>query len=96
MYTVMFTLFAIVVVGYVAGKLGYMGGTFDKRLSKLVIDITCPALILASAMGGELPDRRYILPLLLVSVLTYVVLTALAVVLAAAAMTLLLACWPSP
>lgn len=78
----MFTLFAIVVVGYVAGKLGYMGGTFDKRLSKLVIDITCPALILASAMGGELPDRRYILPLLLVSVLTYVVLTALAVVLA--------------
>lgn len=82
MYTVMFTLFAIVVVGYVAGKLGYMGGTFDKRLSKLVIDITCPALILASAMGGELPERRYILPLLLVSVLTYVVLTALAVVLA--------------
>lgn len=82
MYTVMFTLFVIVVVGYVAGKLGYMGGTFDKRLSKLVIDITCPALILASAMGGELPDRRYILPLLLVSVLTYVVLTALAVVLA--------------
>lgn len=82
MYTVMFTLFAIVVVGYVAGKLGYMGGTFDKRLSKLVIDITCPALILASAMGGELPDQRYILPLLLVSVLTYVVLTALAVVLA--------------
>ena len=58
MYAVMLTLFAIVVVGYVSGKLGYMGGTFDKRLSKLVIDITCPALILSSAMGGELPDRR--------------------------------------
>ena len=78
MYAVMITLFAIVVVGYVAGKLGYMGGTFDKRLSKLVIDITCPALILSSAMGGELPDRRYILPLLAVSTLTYVVLTVLA------------------
>ena len=78
MITVMVTLFAIVVVGYVAGKLGYMGGTFDKRLSKLVIDITCPALILSSAMGGELPDRRYILPLLGVSTLTYVVLTLLA------------------
>ena len=82
MYTVMFTLFAIVVVGYVAGKLGYMGGTFDKRLSKLVIDVTCPSLILASAMGGELPDRRYIMPLLLISALTYTVLTALALVLA--------------
>jgi len=79
MYAVMITLFAIVVVGYVAGKLGYMGGTFDKRLSKLVIDITCPALILSSAMGGELPDRRYIVPLLAVSVLTYLVLTVLAI-----------------
>lgn len=78
---VMLTLFAIVVVGYVAGKLGYMGGTFDKRLSKLVIDITCPALILSSAMTGQLPDRRLILPLLAISVVTYVLLTAIAWVL---------------
>jgi hypothetical protein len=78
MITVMITLFAIVVVGFVAGKLDYMGGTFDKRLSKVVIDITCPALILSSAMTGELPDRQYILPLLLISVITYVVLTGIA------------------
>ena len=76
---VMLTLFAIVVVGYIAGKLGYMGGTFDKRLSKVVIDITCPALILSSAMTGELPDRAYILPLLGISALTYVLLTGVAV-----------------
>lgn len=75
---VMMTLFAIVVLGYVAGKLGYMGGIFDKRLSKLVIDITCPALILSSAMTGELPDRWYILPLLLISVITYIILTGVA------------------
>ena len=75
------TLFAIVVVGYIAGKLGYMGGTFDKKLSKVVIDITCPALILSSAMTGELPDRRYILPLLGISVLTYVLLTGVALLL---------------
>ena len=78
MITVMITLFAIVVVGFVAGKLDYMGGTFDKRLSKVVIDITCPALILSSAMTGELPDRQYILPLLLISVITYIVLTGMA------------------
>ena len=78
MATVMITLFAIVVVGYAAGKLGYLGGTFDKRLSKVVIDITCPALILSSAMTGELPDRQYILPLLLISVITYIVLTGVA------------------
>jgi hypothetical protein len=75
---IMLTLFAIVVVGYIAGKLGYMGGTFDKRLSKVVIDIACPALILSSAMTGTLPDRRYILPLLLISAITYILLTAVA------------------
>ena len=72
------TLFAIVIVGYVAGRLGYMGGEFDKRLSSLVINITCPALILSSAMTGELPDRRLILPLLGISAITYIVLTGVA------------------
>ena len=74
----MATLFAIVIVGYMAGKLGYMGGEFDRKLSSLVINWTCPALILSSAMTGELPDRKFILPLLAISVVTYVVLTGLA------------------
>ena len=78
MVTVMITLFALVVVGYVAGRLGYLGGDFDRQLSRLVINITCPALILSSAMTGELPDRQYILPLLLISVITYIVLTGMA------------------
>ena len=78
MLTVMTTLVAIVIVGYVAGKLGYLGGDFDRQLSRLVINITCPALILSSAMTGELPDRQYILPLLLISVITYALLTGLA------------------
>ena len=78
MLEVMMTLFAIVIVGYVAGRLGYMGGEFDKKLSSLVINFTCPALILASAMTGELPDRRLILPLLGISTLTYILLTGVA------------------
>ena len=78
MIEVMMTLFALVVVGYVAGKLGYLGGDFDRQLSRLVINITCPALILSSAMTGTLPDRRFILPLLLISVITYIILTGVA------------------
>ena len=78
MFVVMMTLFALLVVGYVAGKLGYLGGDFDRQLSRLVINITCPALILSSAMNGELPDRQYILPLLGISVVTYVILTGAA------------------
>ena len=75
MFEVMITLFVIVVVGYAAGKMNYMGGEFDRKLSSLVINWTCPALILSSAMTGDLPDRRYILPLLGISAFTYVVLT---------------------
>lgn len=78
MIEVMLTLFVIVIVGYVAGKLGYLGGDFDRQLSRLVINITCPALILSSSMTGELPDRRFILPLLLISAITYIALTGAA------------------
>lgn len=73
--TVMVVLLILVVVGYVARKLGYMDGEFDKKLSNIVIDITAPALILSSVMGKELPDRHLILPLLGVGVMTYVLLT---------------------
>ena len=78
MLEVMITLSCLVAVGYMTGKLGFLGGDFDRQLSRLVINITCPALILSSAMTGELPDRRFILPLLLISVITYAVLTAAA------------------
>ena len=78
MIVVMLTLFALVVVGFVSGKLGYLGGDFDRQLSRLVINITCPALILSSAMTGELPDSKYILPLLLISTVTYILLAGAA------------------
>lgn len=78
MVVVMMTLFALVVVGYIAGKLGYLGGDFDRQLSRLVINITCPALILSSSMTGTLPDRHLILPLLLISAITYIILAGIA------------------
>lgn len=78
MVEVMITLFVIAVAGYAAGKMNYMGGEFDRKLSSLVVNWTCPALILSSAMSNELPDRRYILPLLAISAFTYVVLTVAA------------------
>ena len=67
-------LFTIVVLGYALRKLGYMGDKFDQKLSSIVIDVTCPALILSSVMGAELPDRSLILPLLGISFLTYILL----------------------
>ena len=71
---VMVVLFIIVILGYVACKLGYMGDKFDKKLSSIVVDITCPLLVLSSVMGDELPDRTLILPLLGVGFLSYILL----------------------
>ena len=73
--TVMTALVIIVVIGFIAGKIGYMNEEFDKKLSALIVNITCPALILSSTMGDTLPDREMILPLLGISFLTYILLT---------------------
>ena len=71
---VMVVLFIIVVLGYALCKLGYMGEDFDRKLSSIVVDVTCPLLILSSVMGESLPDRTLILPLFGVGFLTYVLL----------------------
>lgn len=78
MTQIMLTLFVLVIIGYVIGKRGYFDGEFGRQLSRLVINVTCPALILSSSMTGELPDRSFILPLLLISVVSYAVLTVAA------------------
>lgn len=77
MLEVMITLLSLLVIGYLAGKFGYLGGDFDCQLSRLVINITCPALILSSAMTGELSGRKIILPLLAISLISYVILTGI-------------------
>ena len=71
---VMVILFIIVMLGYTLCKLGYMGSKFDQKLASIVIDVTCPALVLSSVMGDTLPDRDLIMPLLGVGFLTYFVL----------------------
>ncbi len=75
---VMVVLMLIVLVGYVAGRRGYMDDVFSKKFSNLIVDITCPALILSSTMGDQMPDRRLIVPLLIVGTLTYVLLSGVA------------------
>lgn len=72
---IMLTLTILVVIGYAAHRLNYIGGDFDKKLSGFIVDFTCPALILSSVMGDRLPDREMILPLLGIGFLTYFLLS---------------------
>lgn len=72
--TQMIILFSLVIVGYYSSKRGMMDAAFDRKLSELVINITCPCLILSSVMGDTLPDKNLILPLLVVGFATYIIL----------------------
>ncbi|MDD3347781.1 AEC family transporter [Oscillibacter sp.] len=66
-------LFAVA-VGYLAHRLGYLGGETNQKLSKLIINVTTPALIL-SAVANEtsLPGPWEILSILLVAGVFYLV-----------------------
>jgi predicted permease len=69
----MIILFIIVACGFVARKLGWTDDRFDSGLSKLIMSISCPALILDSMLGNtNLPDADFILNILLISAVTYI------------------------
>ena len=70
----MLVMLLVVLVGFVAQKFRLMGDSFDRQLSNLVINLTCPCLIVSSVMGDVFPKRELILPLLLAGFLTYIVL----------------------
>lgn len=71
-------LFAIV-AGFAAKRLGYLGGETDQKLSKLLLNITMPAMMVASVItGDELPEVSVILSVLEVAVIFYVLAFAFA------------------
>lgn len=71
-------LFAIA-AGFAARKLGYLGGETDQKLSHLLLNITMPAMILASVLTGEaLPEVGVILSVLEVAVVFYALSFAVA------------------
>lgn len=71
-------LFAIV-AGFAAKRLGYLGGETDQKLSKLLLNITMPSMILASVItGDELPEAGVILSVLEVGAVFYVLSFAVA------------------
>lgn len=79
--TQMVVLFLLVIVGFTSHKYKLLDMEFDKKLSNFVIQITAPCLIISSTMGDEMPDRKYILPLIGIGIATYAILICLAYIL---------------
>ena len=73
-------LFAIA-AGYAANRLGYLGGETDQKVSKLLLNITMPAMIVAAVITGEeLPELGTILSILEVGVVFYLLEAVFALV----------------
>lgn len=71
--TQMLILFTIVALGALARKKGFMNDQFDTILSKLVMTIAVPGMILDSVLGNDnLPGSETILQVLLYSTVMYV------------------------
>ena len=72
-------LFFIMATGYVLKATKRVDNSFEKLLSKVVLQVTLPCMILASVLSAEtIPDPRSILVTFGFAILTYVVLVVIA------------------
>lgn len=80
----MITLFMIVGVGYAAKMLKWMNEDFDKALSKIIINLSLPGMILGSVLtADELPPFEDIMITLVMSCLSFAVVILLAYIVTA-------------
>ena len=71
-------LFAIL-CGFAANRLGILGGETDKKISRLLLTITMPAMILGAVCTGEtLPEASVVLGVLKVAAVFYALEVAFA------------------
>lgn len=77
----MVMIFGVVVVGLFSAKRGLWSGEIDRKLSVFILNISMPALILASVMGEQLNfSNEELASLGVVAVVNYLILLLLAVV----------------
>lgn len=75
----MIILFILMIVGYVANKKKIMTVDSDKLFSKLIVNITSPALIIYSVLSGNhLKDKTMVLYIFIVAILYYILIPIIA------------------
>lgn len=77
----MIQLMIILIVGFIMAKCGVMTADFNKRLTKLVLDITVPALIFSSVLAQTGGNKGYVLYIFEVAIGLYLLLPVFAFIL---------------
>lgn len=74
----MLVLCVPILVGYLAARLGYLDEDLNTKLSRLIVNIALPCLVVGSAFGTDgLPDAPVVLELMFYSAIGYAVLSAI-------------------
>ena len=80
-FSEMLVLLFAILCGYAANRLGILGGETDRKISKLLLNITMPAMILGAVSSGEtLPEVPVVLGVLGVALVFYTLEFAFALV----------------
>lgn len=68
----MLVILFVIACGYAANRLGILGGETDKKISKLLLNIILPAMVLGSVCTGDaLPETSVVLSMLRVALVYY-------------------------
>ncbi len=77
----MLILFFIIILGFIARKLDIMSDTFDGTLSRLVLDVTLPCMIIASVLNAqEAASTDVVIGVMMYSFIAYAIVLAIAFV----------------
>ncbi|WP_426350279.1 AEC family transporter [Alloiococcus sp. CFN-8] len=77
----MFVLFILMLLGFCAFKWKLLDLEMNRKLSRLILTVTSPALILASVSQGNSDDKARVYYILLIAVLMYLLLPLIAIIL---------------
>lgn len=68
----MILLFILMAVGYIANKTKIMDDESNKKISKLVINITSPAIVIDSVIGNKIEDKLEVFIVFILAILPFV------------------------
>ncbi len=73
-FSQMVQLFSILIIGYILCKRDVMNADFTRRLNKIVVNVTLPALILSAVLGAEGSDNALVFYLFGLAVVMFLAL----------------------
>lgn len=77
----MFTFFITLALGYLAREINMMDDEFDAKLSSIIINITCPAVVLDSVLSNtNLPSQEVVLQIFGVSFILFAVMVVVSLI----------------